>query len=71
MADSKGDIKWHEFKINGYDISTDPMFPFIYNGMNIEQSLFEGGVRGTVMLRDVDPLDSYGNKIPWHFQRQM
>jgi len=64
MADSKGDIKWHEFKINGYDISTDPMFPFIYNGMNIEQSLFEGGVRGTVMLRDVDPIDSYGNKIP-------
>ena len=32
--------------------------------MNIEQSLFEGGVRGTVMLRDVDPIDSYGNKIP-------
>ena len=64
MADSKSDIQWHEFSINGYDISTDPMFTFIYNGMNIEQSLFEGGVRGTLMLRDVDPLDSYGDRIP-------
>jgi len=73
MADSKNDIQWHEFSLtvrgqNGksatIDISTDPMFPFIYNGMNIEQSMFEGGVRGTLMLRDADPLDAYADRIP-------
>jgi len=67
MADNKNDIKWHEFSLNpgngGYDFSTEPMFPFMYGGMNIEQSLFEGGVRGTVMLRDVDPKDAYGDRI--------
>ncbi len=73
MADSKNDIQWHELSLSvkgpnnkdiSIDISTDPMFPFIYNGMNIEQSMFEGGLKGTLMLRDADPQNAYNNKIP-------
>ena len=59
QATGKNDIQWHEFSLDGFNIAEDPMFPFMYNGMNIEQSLFEGGVKGTVMLRDVDPKGVY------------
>ena len=62
QATGKNDIQWHEFSLDGINIALDPMFPFMYNGMNIEQSLFEGGVSGTVMLRDADPKYAYDDR---------